>query len=155
MLVEIVLALLAGTMSMLAGGVAQSEAFEKLLRKLLKRPAPEPSHSQRLARLMGDLRQASLGVDSILRELAQVAADREGAVSELEHQLRTLEAKEQALQERIAQLESVPIPVAEYFAHLASARERRTARRDYMLFGAGVLVSTALSVLFFLIQRSR
>jgi uncharacterized protein (DUF3084 family) len=87
-----------------------------------------------------------------LSELAQVARDREAAVSTLENQLKDLETKEKTLQQRIEHLQAVPLPVAEYFAQLTGAGERRSAMRDYMLFGAGVLVSTAISIVFFVIQ---
>jgi len=121
------------------------------LKKIIIQPATQ-SYSERLTQLTWNLRQASMEVDSVLSELAEVARNRETAVSMLEEQLKDLESKEKTLQQRIEHLKGVPLPVAEYFAKLTEAGERRSARRDYMLFSAGVLVSTVISILFFIIQ---
>jgi uncharacterized protein involved in exopolysaccharide biosynthesis len=149
---EIVISILAGLISMLAGGVASSGVFEDLLRKILKRKAATVSYAERLSKLMQSLRESSSEVDSVLKELSTVAAERQSAASRLEQQLKDLETKEETLQQRIRHLQAVPIPVAEYFAELTKSGERRNARRDYMLFGAGVVVSTLISIVFFLLQ---
>jgi septal ring factor EnvC (AmiA/AmiB activator) len=145
---EILFSLIAAAGSSMAAAVL----FDLLRRIARKRQPQEQSYSERLGQLTASLRQASAEVDSVLSELAQVARDRESAVSKLEGQLKDLESKEKTLQERIDHLQALPLPVAEYFAQLTSTGERRSARRDYMLFGAGVLVSTVISVIFFVLQ---
>jgi hypothetical protein len=62
--------------------------------------------------------------------------------------------REEELKNRIDQLQNVPLPVAEHFAALAAAGDKRSAKRDYLLFGLGVFVSTLLSIIFFLLQRT-
>jgi ElaB/YqjD/DUF883 family membrane-anchored ribosome-binding protein len=111
-----------------------------------KPPEPE-SYSQRLAKLTEELTQASSEVDSLLAELAQVAGDKESAVQELGNHLGELEQKETQLQKRIEELEGIPIPAAEHFATLVQSGEKRSAWRDYILFGAGVVVSIIISLL--------
>ena len=79
--------------------------------------------------------------------LSKIATERENAVYKLGTELEALEDKEKQLQERVRILESVPIPVAEQFAKLTAAGERRSALRDYILFGAGVVVSTVIAII--------
>jgi hypothetical protein len=43
-------------------------------------------------------------------------------------------------------LEKTPLAVAEHFAKLVAPGEKRSAMRDYLLFGAGVVVSTAIGI---------
>jgi len=140
---EVLIPILAALISILTYGIAA---------RAIRRQEPIPSYAERLSHLMHSLRESSSGVDAVLTELASVAAQRETAARRLEEQLRDLEKKEASLQQRIQSLQAVPIPVAEYFAELTKAGERRSARRDYMLFGAGVLVSTVISIVFFLVQ---
>jgi len=83
----------------------------------------------------------------VLAELAQVARSRQSAVEELESNLTSLESREKELKAKIEALEKTPLPVAEHFAQLLAAGERRSARRDYALFGAGVGVTTAIAIL--------
>jgi len=151
--VEILAALLSGALSLSFGGLLSNDLIRRVLKKLLKLPEPSPvaTHRERLANLTESLARASAEVDAVLGELAKVARDREEAISNLEAELGALEAKERALQQRINDLQNVPLPVAEHFAALTESGEKRSARRDYLLFGAGVLVSTSISIILYLI----
>ena len=110
-----------------------------------RRPAAEP-YAQRLSRLTSTLRRASSEVDAVLRDMTRVASEREASTRALEAGLADLEARQEEAQERIAVLESVPVPVAEYFARLVARIEGRSARRDYLLFVSGVLVTTIVAL---------
>jgi chaperonin cofactor prefoldin len=123
------------------------ELLPKGIRRLLKRDEPEETYTQKLSRLTESLTRAFKEVDSVLTELAQVARDREKAVGKLELDLRDLESRERQLQQRIQDLENVPLPVTEHFATLIKSGERRSVLRDYMLFGAGVVVSTVMAII--------
>ena len=68
-------------------------------------------------------------------------------MQKLESELATMEGREKELKERIDALEKTPLPVAEHFAKLIESGEKRSARRDYALFGAGVLVTTVVAIL--------
>jgi hypothetical protein len=59
-----------------------------------------------------------------------------------------LESREREMKERIETLQKTPIAVAEHFAKLLEPAERRSARRDFILFGAGVVVSTVIALIF-------
>jgi septal ring factor EnvC (AmiA/AmiB activator) len=135
-LVSLVLGLLSGLLPLL----------EKFLRKQLGREKEE-SYSDKLNRLTGSLQKASGEVDTLLKELASVAKTRATAVADLETQLRQLSDREQELKKRVEDLQATPIPVAEHFAALISKGERRSALRDYVLFGMGVVVSTVIAII--------
>ena len=104
-------------------------------------------YSEQLSRLTSSLKKASREVDRVLNELSEVASDRERAVKKLESDLTSLERKEIDLKQRIDTLEKFPLPVADHFAKLIESGEKRSARRDYVLFGAGVLVSTGIAMI--------
>ncbi len=61
--------------------------------------------------------------------------------------MQTLETREKELKEKIEALESTPLPVAEHFAKLLESGEKRSAKRDYVLFGAGVVVTTGVAII--------
>lgn len=147
MSIEILVQIVSGLLS-LGSAALLGEFFPRLLRRILKKEeTPQESYSERLARLTESLTKASTEVDGVLKELAQIARDREQAVQKLEGELGELESKEKQLQQRIQELEKVPLPVAEHFAKLIAAGEKRSAWRDYFLFGAGVVVSTIIAII--------
>lgn len=106
----------------------------------------EKTYGERLKELVGRLSEATQSVDEILNEVSSVARERETAISELEGELKSLEAKEKVLKTRIEALEKTPLPVAEHFAELMKSTETKSAKRDYLLFGAGVIVSTFIGI---------
>lgn len=103
-------------------------------------------YGKQLSQLTSSLTKASKEVDRVLTELSLVASNREDAVQKLEVNLASLEQKEIDLKNRIQTLEKLPIPVADHFAKLIEAGEKGSARRDYLLFGAGVAVSTLIAI---------
>jgi hypothetical protein len=143
---EVLISLIAALVSLLAGG-----AFHEIVKKLLplffgKKPVAAATYGERLSELTQNLTSASKQVDSVLEELAQVAKDREAAAARLEAELKTLEQREIQLQEKVQHLEKLPLPVAEYFAEISRKEQKRSAWRDYVLFGAGVILSTAIAI---------
>ena len=144
---QIVEALLAALVSMLAGSVISSKIIQKLVLELLRfKKPPSKTYSERLSELTTSLNKASSAVDAVLQELARVARDKESSVRDLETELIALESKEKEMQEKIAALEKTPLPVAEHFARLLEKKDRTNARRDYALFGAGVIVTTVIAI---------
>ncbi|MGN6148224.1 MAG: hypothetical protein ACTHPD_06760, partial [Rhizomicrobium sp.] len=118
-----------------------------LIRRVLKLPEPpQPSFKERLHSLTENLATATSEVDKIVQEMALVAQSRQDAVQKLEQELAEMEGRESVLRTRIEALEKTPIPVAEHFATIMKGAERKSARRDYLLFGAGVLVTTAIAL---------
>jgi peptidoglycan hydrolase CwlO-like protein len=144
---EILLAILGALTSLLAGGVASTEIIQKLARSLFGHSAPQKTYSERLTELTESLTKASREVDTVLLEVAQVSKDRAEAVRQLEADLATMEGREKELKERIKALEQVPLAVADHFAKLVAPGEKQSAKRDYLLFGAGVVVSTVIGII--------
>ena len=140
------MSLLAALVTLIAGGIAATDGIARLVRALRRQKAPSKSYSERLAELTASLTKASAAVDALLSELASVARDPENAVASLEAGLAQMEKKEMEMRERIAMLQNVPLPVAEHFARLVEPTARRNARRDYFLFGAGVIVTTIITI---------
>lgn len=147
MAVELLISFLSLALSALAGGVASTEVVRKLVYKFLRKPLPQPTYAERLANLTAGLSKASREVDSVLQEMALVARERETSATRMEGVLLELEKRERDLQKRIDILQTVPIPVAEQFAKLVEPSERRSARRDYILFLAGVVATTKIAIL--------
>jgi len=139
--------LIGALVSLLAGGIASSEVIRKLIRYILGKQPPPKTYSERLSELTSSLTTASSQVDSVLQELSLVAREKEDTVKKLEAGLEKLEERERDLKQKIKALQKVPLPVAEHFAKLVEPSERKSARRDYILFGAGVLVATIITLL--------
>jgi hypothetical protein len=144
---DIVASIVAALLSLLGAGVASTDIIQKLVRAALGRKEPEKPYSERLTELTESLTKASREVDSVLVELSQVAKNRAQTVQQLEADLATMENREKELKDRIDALEKTPLAVAEHFAKLVAPGERRSAMRDYLLFGAGVVVSTVIGVI--------
>lgn len=142
---DIFINIIAGLLSLI-GVVAFSEVSKNFVKQVFNRGEPEETYSQKLTRLTKSLVNSSSEVDNVLSELSQVARDRENAVHRLERELHQLENREKELKDKVKVLENVPIPVAEHFAKLTAVGERRNALRDYALFGAGVVLSTIITI---------
>lgn len=150
---DILASVVAALLSLIGASLASTQVIQKLLRAALGRKEPEKPYSERLAELTESLSRASREVDAVLVELARVAKDRARAVRQLETDLATMEGREKELKERIDALEKTPLAVAEHFAKLVAPGERRSAMRDYLLFGAGVVVSTVIGVIIQVLVR--
>ncbi len=150
---QILIALSASLISALAGGIASTDVIRKLLLKLFGKEPPPKTYAERLSDLTSSLTKASGEVDAVLHEMSRVANERQQAVENLETGLVELEKREKELKEKIEVLQRVPIPVAEHFAKLVEPGEKRSARRDYVLFISGVLVTTIIAVVLQLAIR--
>ncbi|HSX62622.1 MAG TPA: hypothetical protein VLF18_20760 [Tahibacter sp.] len=151
--IELVITLIGALLSMTVGGIASTDPIRKIFNILTRKKdaEPEKSYSERLAELTVSLTDASEQVDTVLAELSQVAQEKEQAVLKLATRLSKLEGREVELKERVATLQNVPLPVAEHFAKIVGSGEKRSAKRDYMLFGAGVVVSTSVAIVLKLV----
>jgi hypothetical protein len=112
---------------------------------------PSISYSEKMASLTHSLVEASSEVDRVLHEMSVVSLQRESSISELESQLKELSEREKHLQDKVKTLEKVPLPAIEYFVQEVEKGEKRSAWRDYVLFGLGVIVSTITTLLLKLV----
>jgi septal ring factor EnvC (AmiA/AmiB activator) len=144
---EVLISVLAGLVSLLFGGSITSKLIRETLQRILGKKQLKKTYTERLSELTTNLTKASTEVDAILLELSNVAVDRENSLKDLEANLVKMENREKELRRKISALQNVPIPVAEYFAKLVEPGEKRSAKRDYLLFGAGVIVTTIVAVI--------
>lgn len=140
------LEILAGIISIVAG-VAGNAFYTFIKETFQKEETSEIPYSEKMATLTQSLTNASADVDRILKEMSGVAHQREVAISELEEQLTLMTERERQLQEKISTLEKVPLPAVEYFVSEIEKGEKRSARRDIVLFGLGVVVSTIVAII--------
>ena len=118
----------------------------KFSKRYILKPKQVFSYGLKLSELTSSLVNASKEVDRVLTEISAIATNREDTINKLELNLASLEKKETDLKRKIETLVKLPIPVAEHFAKLMESGEKRSARRDYLLFGAGVAVSTVIAI---------
>jgi predicted RNase H-like nuclease (RuvC/YqgF family) len=140
---DILMNLLSGIATIIGGfGVNTLLHYHK--RSLKK---PEKTYSERLEQLTSSLTRSASEVDSLLSELAQVARSKEDTVQKREKEMEALEIREKELKEKIEALEKTPLPVVEHFAKFLESGEKRSAKRDYMLFSANVLATTLIAII--------
>jgi predicted RNase H-like nuclease (RuvC/YqgF family) len=119
-------------------------------REIAKQGGAE-SYRERMDRLASELKRASSLIDATLDEMRTVTNSREESISELESRLKNLSTHEKELQTRVETLRQVPLQAVDYFLQATEKSEKRSARRDYLLFGSGVIVSTIATVLLKLV----
>jgi cell division protein FtsB len=99
------------------------------------------------AKLLNDLSSTAATMDKIVAEIAQLTQERQATITKLETDLVELSRREEELKGRIKVLENVPVPALMYFEEMLKKQERPTMRRDYVLFLAGVVVTSVITVL--------
>jgi hypothetical protein len=119
---------------------------------LTETKASDGAYTERMHKLTGKLHEASNDFEALLGEMEGVAKNRELAVTELEAKLTELSKREETLESRITTLNQTHPKVAQEFIALLEQEqekgEKRSARRDYMLFAAGVVVTIILTLAF-------
>jgi len=137
-MIEFVVSIAAALISLLAGGVASSDVFKKLILKLLGKKAPPKTYAERLSELTANLTKASAEVDQVITELAQVSKDREKAVRDLETGLGQLEKREKELKEKIEILQNVPLQWRNILLDLLSPARREALVGTMFCLGQGL-----------------
>jgi len=115
--------------------------YRRHLRKV--QPSRTITYSEKISELTESLTNASAEVDRILKEMAQIVRERELAIS-------SLEQREKDLQSKIDSLEKVPVEAAEFFTKYLESHDKKSSRRDLILFALGAflsIVSISLGVL--------
>jgi prefoldin subunit 5 len=152
---EITLTVVAAILSLLAALVQNllTENVQDSVRRLLRLPQKKriETYSERVSRLTQSLSKASAEVDEVLKEIAIVSQERANAVASLEKQLEELATREKQVRERIEVLEKVPLEAIQHFEKMLDKGDKRSAWRDYLLFGLGVIVSTVIAIILKLV----
>lgn len=111
----------------------------------------EETFSETISRLLGTLTASSKEMNSVFLEIEKAIAERTEAVARLEESLAELAHREQEAKERVATLEKTPVEVAQYFEEIIKKGDKRSARRDYFLFGLGVILSVVVGIVLWLL----
>jgi len=111
------------------------------------------TYSERLSELLSNLARASSEVDNVIGEITEIAHEKSETLRKFENDLANMEIREKELKDTIEALKNVPVPVAEHFAKLVRSGEKRSARRDYILFGSGVIVTTIIAIIIQLVTN--
>ena len=142
------LALIVPILVSMLGLIFEYWVINPLTAKSKKALSTKEAHGEKLARLVDNLTRTSKEVDSILAEIAQTTRDRETTITKLESEINKLEISEKEYKERIEALKNVPIPAIDYLVKQLEPGEKKSARRDYLLFLAGVIASAVVTIIF-------
>jgi cytochrome c-type biogenesis protein CcmH/NrfG len=104
------------------------------------------NYSERLGAAMQQLVAESSRFDEVLREVTQLAIERERDVARASERVEALATQEAQTKARIDELSRVSVPAAEYFVEVVRQSEKNASRRDFALFLAGAVVTTIIAV---------
>ena len=99
-----------------------------------------------LARLASGLNKTSGELDQILEKIVEVAQNRAEAAIKLQAEMKRLEEAEEEYLVQIEILKNEPLRVVSDLLNELHPSQIRTPRRDFMLFLAGVFVSSIVSI---------
>jgi len=137
---------LVGLVVGLVGLVASYYFYLRSLKSSVSNPAE--FYGEKLERLVKNLTETSKEVDNILVEIARTAQDREAKIKALEDEIKHLEISENEYKERIENLKNIPLPAIDHLMKQIEPSEKRNARRDYVLFFLGIVISAIGSLIF-------
>ena len=105
-----------------------------------------------LARLAHGLNTTSGELEKILEKIVEVTQNRAAASITLQAEMKKLAEAEEEYLVQIEMLKNEPLRVASDLLNDLHPSQIRTPRHDFMLFLAGVLVSTIVSILWNLLK---
>jgi predicted transcriptional regulator len=105
-----------------------------------------------LSRLVNGLNKTSSELDKILEKIVEVAQNRAEAAIKLQAEMKRLEEAEEDYLVQIEILKNEPLRVVSDLLNELHPSQIRTPRHDFMLFLAGVVVSTIVSILWNLLK---
>lgn len=164
--IEVLITILAGIISLVAGAflplmakilkpVLQKEKKINPNSKLVERIAQifsiklgEPiSYLERTTKTLDSLKKASEEMEIATFEFNSIMKEKQATVDFLEGKLSVLSLKETELRDKINTLQNVPIEAMKHFEEMLNKGNKRSAYRDYLLFGAGVVVSVIVGII--------
>jgi hypothetical protein len=149
-MIDIIASLVGVVLSLGIGILANliEPSIKNTVLRILGRPIEkkQETYSERILRLNEILAKSSKEVDEVIKEMARISQERAISVTKLEQQLEELTQREQEANARIQTLEKVPVEAIQYFEQVLQKGDRRSAWRDHVLFGLGVIVSTVIAI---------
>lgn len=115
------------------------------------------SIEERIEQITGRLQESGRDAQALLAELEQLMTARQQQLMDAHASLLQLQLEESEVQDRVDALKSVQPEAARAISGLMDeslkARERRGQRRDWLIFGLGVIPSGIVSLVFYLVTR--
>lgn len=102
-------------------------------------------YSTRVGNAVENIKRASIEMDRVMQEFASISAERQKTIDLLEGKLIQLSEQESMLNQKIQSLEKVPLEAIRHFEETLTKGDRRSARRDYLLFILGILASVIVT----------
>jgi septal ring factor EnvC (AmiA/AmiB activator) len=101
---------------------------------------------EKFRELSKNLSSVSAEIDELLRGLADAIDKKTEELTDIESELVKAKSDFKEIQVKIAVLEKTPLPVAEYFADLQKAAEKKNALLAWFLFLLGIILTTILNI---------
>jgi len=121
------------------------EAIANIFSIELKEPVIIP-YAERINKTLKSLRKASDEMALATNEFNDIMNEKQDTIAVLERKLSELADKELEMKTKIETLQKVPIEALTYFESILIKGDKRSAYRDYILFGVGVIVSMIITI---------
>ena len=116
--------------------------FFYLFRRLrTKKSSEELTFAEKLEKSVEQLKIASKDMDKLVIDITNLTSEKHDKLSKLEEELKKLSTKEEETRKKIEVLSQVPIEALQHFEEMMKPGEKKSAKRDYLLFAAGVIFS--------------
>tara|TARA_R110001583_G_scaffold171793_1_gene325523 strand:+ start:916 stop:1431 length:516 start_codon:yes stop_codon:yes gene_type:complete len=102
---------------------------------------------ERLSDSLETLKKATGEIDNVIEEIAKISQEKHLTIEKLELQLEQLEIKENEMKEKITTMEKVPVESLKYFEDILNKGNKRSAKRDYIIFTLGIILTTIIAVI--------
>jgi uncharacterized coiled-coil protein SlyX len=105
------------------------------------------SFKERLSESLDTLKNATGEIDNVIEEISKISAEKHQTIEKLELQLGELETKETELRDKITTMEQVPVESIKHFEEILNKGNKRSAKRDYVIFTLGVILTTIIAII--------
>ena len=111
------------------------------------------SYKEKISSSLETLNKATGDIDKVINEISEISEEKQITIQKLEKELEDLSLRETELKEKIETLENVPVESIKHFEEILNKGDKRGARRDYILFASGVILSSLVSIILYLITN--
>nr|WP_299033462.1 hypothetical protein [uncultured Tenacibaculum sp.] len=101
---------------------------------------------ERLSESLETLKNATGEIDNVIEEISKISQEKHQTIEKLESQLGELETKETELRDKITTMEKVPVESIKHFEEILNKGNKRSAKRDYIIFTLGIVLTTVIAI---------
>lgn len=121
--------------------IAALQGLTELYRVFKKEKQTEPTFAEKLNASIEQLKSASKNMDNLVNSITDLTHEKHEKLTKLQIELQNLSQKEDETRKKIEVLKQIPIEALKHFEDMMKPGEKRSARRDYLLFAAGAFFS--------------